>query len=563
MKAAEPALAVGEDGKFAESRMADLIDLLLTIGHIDGQFHARERTLVESLLEQVIIKGAEAIGHSPSSRERLRINYHLHFSRIFHHLDAELASLVGEMPRAEPESFLGPRLTVRALTTFAGFPMAQRPAVMAMVRELIQADGKITPAEQAIHDELMTYMSSAVAGTVRPATAPARPWTVSAVHWNDLKSVSHPLLDPLEMTYSPHPIELKSQLDRDQDLVDRAMQAWSRARMLGNRRLEGVTRLDQLPPGTRFLDGFIDVMRPDRPVELIVLGDLHGCYGCLKAALLQSDFLRRVWLHQWDPANHPDVKLVFLGDYIDRGLYSFDGVLRTVLQLFMTVPDSVIVLRGNHESFISGPEGVWSAVAPAEALTSIMPYVPRPLLESYKLLFDQMPTAFLFDRTMFVHGGIPRDDSFAKHYKDLGSLNHGELRFQMLWSDPSQTDSVAVGIQKRNPRFNFGRDQFRAFMEKTGFTTMIRGHEKIDAGFELTYDLGDLMLINLFSAGGWDNRDLPLDSSYRKVTPMALTLRHGYGAPLAIPWPLHYQPFNFDTHNGFHRERIVLPYRSA
>ncbi len=36
MKAAEPALAVGEDGKFAESRMADLIDLLLTIGHIDG-----------------------------------------------------------------------------------------------------------------------------------------------------------------------------------------------------------------------------------------------------------------------------------------------------------------------------------------------------------------------------------------------------------------------------------------------------------------------------------------------------------------------------------------------
>jgi hypothetical protein len=92
---------------------------------------------------------------------------------------------------------------------------------------------------------------------------------------------------------------------------------------------------------------------------------------------------------------------------------------------------------------------------------------------------------------------------------------------------------------------------------------MIRGHEKIDAGFELTYDLGDLMLINLFSAGGWDNRDLPLDSSYRKVTPMALTLRHGYGAPLAIPWPLHYQPFNFDTHNGFHRERIVLPYRSA
>ena len=35
-------------------------------------------------------------------------------------------------------------------------------------------------------------------------------------------------------------------------------------------------------------------MRPDQPTELIVLGDLHGCYACLKAALLQSEFIERV-----------------------------------------------------------------------------------------------------------------------------------------------------------------------------------------------------------------------------------------------------------------------------
>jgi hypothetical protein len=557
---AEPGLVVGEDGRFAESRMADLIDLLLTIGHIDGQFHARERSLIEAFLERVVLTGAEAIGHDAASRDRLGKIYHHQFLGTYQRLEGELASLIGEVPRDAPETFLGPRLTVRALTTFASFPLKQRPAVMAMVRALINADGKVTPAEQAVHDELMGYVAAAAA----PATAQAtRPITISPIAWNELKSVSHPLLDPLEQTYSPHPVELKSQLDHDQELVDRALQHWSRQRLLGNRQLEGITNIEQLPRGARFLDGFVHVMRPDRPVELVVLGDLHGCYGCLKAALLQSDFLRRVWLHQWDPANNPDVKLVLLGDYIDRGLYSFDGVLRTVLQLFVALPDHVIVLRGNHESFLSAPDGVYSAVAPAEALTSITPHVPRSLLESYKLLFDQMPTSFLFDKTIFVHGGIPRDDSFAKHYTDLGSLNHGELRFQMLWSDPSQADAVPLGIQRRNPRFNFGKQQFRKFMEKTGLTTMIRGHEKIDAGFEVTYDFGDLMLINLFSAGGFDNRDLPPDSSYRKVTPMAMTLRYGHGAPLAIPWPIYYQPFNFDVHNGFHRERLVLPYMSA
>jgi hypothetical protein len=98
-------------------------------------------------------------------------------------------------------------------------------------------------------------------------------------------------------------------------------------------------------------------------------------------------------------------------------------------------------------------------------------------------------------------------------------------------------------------------------MERVGCHTMIRGHEKIDQGFTTVFDLGDHLLLNLFSAGGHDNNDLPIDASYRSVTPMALTIHHDANGIRATPWPIHYQPFNYDVHNGLHRVQPLLAHR--
>jgi len=43
---------------------------------------------------------------------------------------------------------------------------------------------------------------------------------------------------------------------------------------------------------------------------------------------------------------------VLLGDYIDRGRFSYNGVLRAVMQLFLAAPEHVFPLRGNHEYYI-------------------------------------------------------------------------------------------------------------------------------------------------------------------------------------------------------------------
>ena len=81
----------------------------------------------------------------------------------------------------------------------------------------------------------------------------------------------------------------------------------------------------------------------------VVVGDLHGCYACLKAVLLQSDFFGRVARFRAAPDREPDVRLIFLGDFLDRGVYGLEGVLRTLVRLFVDYPEHVIPLVDNHE----------------------------------------------------------------------------------------------------------------------------------------------------------------------------------------------------------------------
>jgi len=71
--------------------------------------------------------------------------------------------------------------------------------------------------------------------------------------------------------------------------------------------------------------------------DLYVIGDLHGCLAPLQRMLEHLEL---------DP--HQD-RLLFIGDYIDRGPAS-RGVVDYVLQLKARYPaENIICLRGNHE----------------------------------------------------------------------------------------------------------------------------------------------------------------------------------------------------------------------
>jgi hypothetical protein len=80
---------------------------------------------------------------------------------------------------------------------------------------------------------------------------------------------------------------------------------------------------------------------------------------------------------------------------------------------------------------------------------------------------------------------------------------------------------------------------------------MVRGHEKIHEGFRSVYPEGRVALLNVFSAGGASNGDLPPDSSYREVTPMAITIHVDGDKRRVVPWEIDYQRYNDPSRNAF------------
>jgi hypothetical protein len=109
-------------------------------------------------------------------------------------------------------------------------------------------------------------------------------------------------------------------------------------------------------------------------------------------------------------------------------------------------------------------------------------------------------------------------------------------------------------LQQQSARFPFGRLQCQSFLQRIGCHTLVRGHEKFDEGFRRIYDDEDQLLISLFSAGGKTNADLPADSSYRNVTPMALTITmKPDGFSEITPWEIAWEKYNDPTLNAFYR----------
>jgi serine/threonine protein phosphatase 1 len=166
--------------------------------------------------------------------------------------------------------------------------------------------------------------------------------------------------------------------------------------------------------------------------RVIGVGDIHGCVHTLIALLEQVNPTER------------DL-FIFTGDYVDRGLHTFD-VIQFLIGFKEKFPQTIFI-KGNHEDLfmkhLDGDfshrqcffyNGGWQTVNSYLEVTGIKPYEWKDMpVDHTKFLNDLEPAAFVdtgAEKFIFVHGGlrpgIPFDDQ-SEH--DLTWI-----RDEFLWS---------------------------------------------------------------------------------------------------------------------------------
>lgn len=224
--------------------------------------------------------------------------------------------------------------------------------------------------------------------------------------------------------------------------------------------------------------------------RLAIAGDVHGDARALLAILDEIQY--ETFLQ--DPLN----KLVFLGDYVDRGNDSA-GVLCALSRLKRMYPDSVILMRGNHEAPVEFPFG-----------SHDLPYHmkgrfgddAKVLYGKALSLFKAMPLAVVLTGRLFlVHGGLPTDPEVAGQFRVLVANAHenhvrNRVMEELLWNDPRELkgepgwEASSRGLGK-----HFGRAITERWLAATGVRVVVRGHEPC-RGYRISHGG---MVLTLFS----------------------------------------------------------------
>jgi serine/threonine-protein phosphatase 2B catalytic subunit len=119
----------------------------------------------------------------------------------------------------------------------------------------------------------------------------------------------------------------------------------------------------------------------------VVVGDIHGQYFDLCGIIEKSQISSN--------------NLVFLGDYVDRGLHSLECVI-LLCTLKLNYPKKVILLRGNHESRQCAEHFNFRA--------DVLERYDQEVYEQIMLTFDALPlVAVIGGQYLCVHGGISPD----------------------------------------------------------------------------------------------------------------------------------------------------------
>ncbi|KAI8879566.1 Metallo-dependent phosphatase [Backusella circina FSU 941] len=219
-----------------------------------------------------------------------------------------------------------------------------------------------------------------------------------------------------------------------------------------------------------------------------IVGDVHGQY---------TDLMRLFQVCGFPPSSN----YLFLGDYVDRGMYSLETIL-LLLCYKIKYPENFFLLRGNHES--ADVTRVYGFYDECKRRLNVKVW------KTFINCFNTMPIAAIIANKIFcVHGGLsPQLDSLEQIYniqRPLVEIPEYGLINDLLWSDPNP-DHDDWSENDRGVSVCFGRKNVHAFLAKHQLDLVCRAHMVVEDGYQFEFDRS---LVTVFSApnycGEFDN----------------------------------------------------------
>lgn len=213
-----------------------------------------------------------------------------------------------------------------------------------------------------------------------------------------------------------------------------------------------------------------------------VVGDIHG----------NIFDLVRILVHSQAP---PLSRLLFLGDYVDRGEYSIE-VITLLFALQVAYPDHMVLLRGNHEfEMMNSTYGFQTEVQSQ--------YGSRRLYDTFNDVFQYLPLVAIINNQIFcVHGGIsPHLNNIQQIYRIRRPLPAYDVEFvaDFVWSDPCY-ECKTYDESNRGLGVQFGPKALADFLNGIHMKCMIRAHQCVQNGIA---KFGQNLLYTVFSCSNY------------------------------------------------------------